>query len=247
MLEIERKIYLFKIEDIWWADEPFDVNDCDGVTFHACKNKVDIEGFSCEEFTTLIIDLTQDLDVIWKNMNKSSCRYAINRAKRDGVKIKLNQNFDEFYRIYCSFRKKKKLALGYLKLEIMKKYGTLFVSEFDGEILGGQLYLEDDNNMRWLIAASKRLEVGKEKATLIGNANRLIIWEAINYAKKKGIKEFDMGGVYLGNNKNDPRYAINFFKQSFGGELVTHYIYRKDYSLTYKLARYLYGLKNSMK
>ena len=88
MLEMERKIYLFKIKDIWWANEPFDVGGCDGVTFHACKSKVDREGFNCEAFTTLIIDLTQYLEVIWKNMDKSSCRYAINRAKRDGVKIK---------------------------------------------------------------------------------------------------------------------------------------------------------------
>ena len=247
MLEIERKIYLFKIKDIWWADRPYDVKDYDGVTFHACKNKVDVGVFSCEEFTTLIIDLTQDLGVIWKNMDKSSCRYAINRAKRDGVKIKLNQNYEEFYKINQSFRKNKKIPLGHLNPETMKKYGTLFVAEFDGEILGGQVYLENENNIRWLISASKRLEVEKEKATLIGNANRLVVWQAINYAKEKGIKEFDMGGIYLGSNKNDPRYAINFFKQSFGGELVTHYIYQKYYSKIYKLTRSLYQLKQGAK
>lgn len=243
VLEMDRKIYSFKIKDIWWADEPYDVSGCDGVTFHACKNKVDVEGFSCEEFTTLVIDLTQDLDMIWKNMSKSSCRYAINRAKKDGVKIELSRDFDEFYDINCSFKKKKKLALSYLKPEIMEKYGTLFVLEFDEEILGGQLYLEDENNMRWLVGASKRLEVGTEKATLIGNANKLLIWEAINYAKEKGIKEFDMGGYYTGGDKSDPRYTINIFKQSFGAKLATYYIYRKYYSKIYKLFRGLYQLK----
>lgn len=40
---MERKIHSFKIKDIWWADEPYDVSGCDGVTFHACKNKVETE------------------------------------------------------------------------------------------------------------------------------------------------------------------------------------------------------------
>lgn len=243
MLEMYRRIFLFKIKDIWWADEPYDVEGCDAVTFHACKNRVRAskKGFTCEKFTTLVIDLTQDLGMIWKNMSKSSCRYAINRAKRDGVRLKLNQNYDEFYKIYCSFINRKKISLGYLKPEIMKKYGTLFVAEFEGEILAGQFYLEDENNIRWLVGASKRLDVNKEKATLIGNANKLIIWHAIKYAKKKGIKEFDMGGAIL--DKNDPRYSITKFKHGFGGQIAIRYIYRKYYSNIYKFALNLYQLK----
>ncbi len=244
MLQVERKIYLFKTTEIWFSDYPFDVTGYDAVTFHACRNKVDIHGFDREEFTTLVIDLTQDLDVIWKNMSQSSCRYAINRAKRDGVKIKRNENYKEFYEINRSFRRRKGLPLGFEKIETMKKYGTLFVAEFNGEILGGQLYLEDENNIRWLLGASKRLEVSKEKATLIGNANRLIIWQAINHAKEKGIKEFDMGGYgHTGGDKSDQADTIDTFKLSFGGKLTTHYIYQKDYSKIYKFAKKLYQLR----
>ncbi|MCD6239311.1 MAG: GNAT family N-acetyltransferase [Thermotogae bacterium] len=242
MLEIERKIYIFKTKQIWFADYPFNVNGYDSVSFHACKNKVDIKGFIREEFTTLIIDLTQDLDVIWKNMSKSSCRYAINRAQRDGVKIKLNQNYEEFYEIVHSFRKAKGLPAHPEKIDFMKKYGILFVAEFDGEIIGGNLYIADKNNIRWLTGASKRLGVNREKATLIGNANRLILWETIKYAKEKGIREFDMGGYYTGGDTNDPRYTINIFKKSFGGVLTTNYIYRKETKL-YKFAKKIYQLK----
>ena len=242
-LEIEKKRYIFKTKEIWFSDYPFDVKGYDSVTFRACKNKVNVSGFNCEEFTTFIIDLTQDLDVIWKNMSKSSCRYGINRAIRDGVEIKSNQNYEEFYEINRSFRENKGLPLGSERLEFMKQYGTLFVAEFDGDILVGQLYLEDKNNIRWLIGASKRLEVDRGQAILVGNANRLITWEAIKYAKEKGIKEFDMGGYYTGKVKDEQKERINIFKQSFGGKLATHYIYQKDYSKIYKLARSLYQLK----
>ena len=243
MLEITRKRYIFKTKEIWFSDYPFDVKGYDSVIFRACKNKVDMKGFSREEFTTLIIDLTQELDVIWKNMSKSSCRYSINRAKRDGIKIKLNQNYEEFRELNQSFRESKGLPSGSETVEFMKKYGILFVTEFDGEILGGQLYLDDESNIRWLVGASKRLEVNNEKATLIGNANRLMVWQAIQYAKEKGIKEFDMGGYYTGEAKDEQKERINVFKKSFGGELVTHYIYQKDYSKIYKLAKKIYQLK----
>ncbi len=243
MLQIERKIYIFKTMEIWFSDEPFEVNGYDAVTFHASKNKVDMKGFDREDFTTLVIDLTQDLDAIWKNMSKSSCRYAINRSKRDGVKIKRNENYREFYEINRSFRARKGIPIGFEKIETMERYGTLFVAELNGEILGGQLYLEDENNIRWLLGASKRLEVSREKATLIGNANRLIIWEAINYAKEKGLKEFDMGGYgHTGGDKNDQIDPIDAFKLSFDAKLTTHYIYRRDYSKIYKLAKKLYQL-----
>lgn len=244
MLKIERKIYLFIIKDIWWATEPYNVEGYDSVTFYSCKNRINMEGFSCVKFTTLIIDLDQDLDIIWKNMDKSSCRYAINRAKKDGIKIRLNQNYEEFYEINKSFKKNKNLPTGFENIDFMKKYGTLFISEIDGEILGGQLFLEDESHIRWLIGASKRLEVDKKRATLIGNANRLMIWQAINYAKEKKIKEFDMGGYYTGKTKDEQKNRINIFKKSFGGNLVTQYIYRKDNSNIYKVLRYLYDQRS---
>jgi len=240
MLEIEIKGHIFKYKEIWFADYPHDVKGCTSVTFRECKNKVDIAGFTRQEHTTLVIDLTQDLDIIWKNMGKKSCRYEINRAQREGIVVKINHNFDEFYQMDKSFRGKKGLGAGSLcHPEFMRRYGTLFTAEVAGEIIAGQFYLKDEDNMRWLVGASKRLEVDRDKAILIGCGNRLMIWEAIKYAKENGIKEFDFGGYYTGRDKNDQRYSINLFKESFGGELTRHYIYQKGYSRAYKLAQFV--------
>lgn len=241
MLEIERKLYRFKIKDIWWANEPYNIKDYDGVTFHACKNKTVVEGFRCLEFTTLVIDLSQDLDVIWKNMSQSSCRRFINRAIREKIKIKLNQNYEEFYLINKLFRKNKNLNSSFINIEFMKKYGTLFVAEYNGEILGGIFYLEDKDNIRGWYGATKRLEADKEIQKIAGDANRLIHWEAIKYAKVKGKKEYDFGGFYTGKIKEEQKENINNFKKSFGGKLTTHYIYKKDSSKIYKFLRYLYN------
>lgn len=237
MLEIESKKYGFKTKTIWFSEGPFDVSDYDRVVFHACTKNVDVEGFYKQEFTTSIIDLTQDLDTIWKNMSKSSCRSAINRAEREGIDILVNQEYEAFFDINEKFRMAKGLPSYNVDIDFMKNYGTLFISMIEGTILGGQLYLNDGNHMRWLLGASKRLEATDNMQSLISAANRLKIWEAIQYAKNAGIGEFDMGGYYTGKKADPQKEGINIFKRSFGGDIVTHYIYEKDYSIAYTLAK----------
>jgi len=248
MLVIDRKYLIFKIKEVHFSDSPFDIEHCDSVTFHFCKNFVDAEGFTCQKVFTLIIDLTQDLDTIWQNMDRKSTRYSIKRAQKDGIKVRINENYSQFYRIYKSFIQKKGInslfGVGTVDLKTMKKYGTLFTAEHDGEILGGHLYLEDKGHIRLWLSASRRLEVSREKARLIGNANRLLHWEAMKYAKEKGIKEFDWGGLWSEEeaDKDERKKAINSFKLSFGGEIVTRYSYQKVYSKAYRFAQYLYTL-----
>lgn len=245
MLEIEREKYIFRIKEIWFSDYPFDVRGFVSVFFIDCKNEVNTPGFIREKSDTLIIDLTQDLDTIFKNMNKA-CRYDIRRSEKEGFNIKMNQNYGEFYNLNQSFRKSKKAPLDFTEIEFMKKYGTLFIAELNGEILVGNFYLEDEKNIRYRIGASKRLEVNNEKAALIGRASKLMQWEAIKYAKAKGIKEFDFGGYYTGAIGDKQREGINIFKKSFGGKLVTHYIYRKDYSRIYKFIKGIYRISSSL-
>jgi len=248
MLVIDKKYFMFKVKEVHFADYPFDIEHCDSVTFHFCKNFVDADGFTCQRVFTSIIDLTHDLDTIWQNMDKKSTRYSIKRAQKDGIKVRINENYSQFYQIYKSFIQKKGInslfGVGTANLGIMKKYGTLFMAEHDGEILGGHLYLEDKGHIRLWLSASRRLEVSREKARLIGNANRLLHWEAMKYAKEKGIKEFDWGGLWSEEeaDKDERKKAINSFKLSFGGEIVTRYSYQKVYSKTYRFAQYLYTL-----
>jgi hypothetical protein len=240
MMEITGQRFFFKYKEIWFAESPYRVSGFDSVRFRACRSKADAKGFRCEEQATLVIDLTRDLDAIWKDMDAESCRRRIKRGYKQGVRVRFCNKYEDYLRLYelnKAFRKRKGLRYT-MGAEEMRKYGPLVLTEVDGETVSGDLYVQDQYNIRWLIGASKRLEVDELKKSLIGCANRVAIWEAIQYAKSNGKREFDMGGYYTGGKPDDPRHTINLYKQSFGGKLVTYYSYDWETKL-YKLASWI--------
>jgi len=255
MLAIDKKILTCNTKDIHFSDYPYDTEGCDALKFHYCEKKVNVNGFTRQEEFTSIIDLTQDLETILQNMNKNT-RYCIKRAQVEGIVVRINEDYEQFFQIYRSFIQKKGIkslfevfGVGTTTLEAMKRYGTLFVAEYDSEILGGSLFLENKSSIKAWISASKRLEVDKNKRRLIGYANRLIDWEAIKYAKEKGMKEFDHGGLWPEREaeENKKKKGINSFKLSFGGKIVTRYSYYKIYSKCLASIYYAYNLKDLVK
>lgn len=242
MLQVDNSRFIFKTRKIWFSEVPFDITGYDGVTFFECTRNVDVKGFSREEFTTLVIDLTQDLDTIRKNMDRLS-RRSIEYAKKEGIIVRMNQEYEKFYDINAEFRKAKGLPPYNVEIEFMKKNGILFLAEYEGNILGGQYHLSDGKHIRFLLNSTKRLEETGKMRTIIGYANRLMIWEALCYAKECGMSSFDMGGYYTGKDPDPQKEGINKFKSTFGGHVVTHYNYQKDYSMVYYCARKILSLK----
>jgi len=208
MLITSKRVGPFKVKEIWFSDKPFDVKGYHAIMFKDCKNKATVDGFEHSEFPTLVIDLTQDLDTIWRNMGKKSCRYEIKRASKNGIVIQKSIDYRAFQALNARFRRMKGLG-GRISANYLKTHGTLFMAYVNGELVAGQVYLDTDDDIRWLLGASKRLEVDRDKQILIGCANRALVWEAIKYAKEK---------------------------HTFGGIPIMHYTYKKSYSLLYKLA-----------
>lgn len=241
MLIMETKGRFFRRKEIWFSDAPFDVDGCDSVVFRACRDGSPKAGFSRREFVTLVIDLEQDQDAIWRNIDKGH-RYEIGRAGREGITVGLSRDHAGFYRTYERFSDKRGFARNADLRGIAEKYGTLFSAVQDGQALAYGLFLEDSANIRWLAGASERLEADPRRATIIGYANKLLMWEVMLYAKKKGIKEFDLGGYYAGPARNPALENVNFHKKRYGGKLATHYIFEKDYSPVLKLVRKIRGI-----
>jgi hypothetical protein len=246
---IDNSFLIFKKRDIFLSEYPYDIgNKIDAVSFHYCKYKITMPGYTCREQLTSTIDLNQESEEIWKKMNRK-LRQKIKKATKENITWKINENFNEFYAISKDFMKQKNYAtrLGFLSLElpnvkIMEKYGTLFTAELNGDVLGGHLYLEDNENILAWISASRRLAVDKETSTLINCANCLLHWQAIMYAQEKSIRTFNWGGLWSEKEALDPKKnSVNAFKLSFGGGTEKAYSYSKINNKLYEKLSYLYN------
>jgi hypothetical protein len=245
---IDDSFLFFKKRDIFMSEIPYDIGDeIDIVKFHWCKNRINLPGYNCSETLTSTIDLNQELEEIRKNMHHSLKR-RINKAEKGQIIWKMNENFYEFHTMIKNFSKIKGygshlgfLGLEFPKVKIMEKHGTLFTFELNGEILCGQLYLEDDETLLAWFVASKRLEVDKKITSLISDANAFLIWEAIKYAKRKSLKTFNWGGLFSMTEALEPeKKSLNDYKLSFGGQIEMYYSYSKINNKLYRKLSSLY-------
>jgi lipid II:glycine glycyltransferase (peptidoglycan interpeptide bridge formation enzyme) len=235
MIEKDLKLNMFTIKSIWFSDYPFDIYRCSCVRFYACKNKVDFPGFTRIDNTTLVIDLTQELDILFMNMSRNT-RRVIKKPMLEELTLEKDEHQEEFIQMAKDFRKKLHLEPLYLTKEFLNSDTCLYVATYRREVISGNLFLIDKNEAYWYCSVSKRLSCSREKANIIANANKLIMWEAIKYFKDKGMKELDLGGYHVGSDDYLSNESYSTFKARFGGEIVTKYLYIKNYSYISNLA-----------
>lgn len=164
--------------------------------------------------TTLVIDLTQDEQTIWKNIRRKR-RGDIRRAQKLGVKVEVDSAFkfwDEWFISVIKLRNR----IGQPAFPWMegakKTDGILIVALLEGKVLAGEWYTTEGKTLRTRIASSRRYDM----RTLAGNAHALLIWEAMRWAKTKGFEKFDFGGY----DPTDHYHGVNEWKASFGGVRV---------------------------
>jgi hypothetical protein len=246
LLEIEKRIFIYKIKQIHFSRQVDDLDGCDCLKYTCIKDYVEKDSFTCEKKLTTVLDLTQDIDLLWKNIGKNN-RNKIRNAEREGIKIKKGERYEDFYKMYRSFGRNKSLlpriGVGLASLQAIKNHGTLFIAEYQNELLIGDVLLENEEAMYWWLSSSKRLQANQDEARLIGRAHRMLIWEVVKYAKKNGIKEFDLGGLWSDEEvkRDEKRRGLNLFKLGFGGNVVERYDYWKYYSKPIRLLAGLYS------
>jgi len=142
------------------------------------------------------MDLQPDLDSLWQGLHDSS-RRAINKARRDGVEVRIAQEEDDlraFFEMHLRVRKYKYrlLAQPYHFFEniwrhfIETQNGVLMMAFYCGEIIGGVMFLEWKDTLYYKFNASAL-------ADLSHRPNDLLIWEGIKYGRAKGYTYLDFG------------------------------------------------------
>ena len=142
------------------------------------------------------MDLRPDLDALWNGLH-SSARRAIRKAKKQGVVVHKARDVETlraFFELHLGVRKYKYrlLAQPYCFFEniwrqfIEERRGSLMIAVYEGEIIGGVVFLEWKDGLYYKFNASA-------PASLSLRPNDLLIWEGIQYGKAKGCTYLDLG------------------------------------------------------
>ncbi len=144
-----------------------------------------------------LMDVRPDLDTLWESIDSGSHR-AIRKARNEGVTVHVAQNKDElhaFYMLHLKVRKYKytMLAQPYRFLEaiwdafVERGQGALLLAAAaDGTIIGGVFSMVWKDTLYYKFNAS-------DSNYLALRPNDLAIWEAIRYAKARGLAALDFG------------------------------------------------------
>jgi CelD/BcsL family acetyltransferase involved in cellulose biosynthesis len=206
-------------------------NDSDG-----CFNVLAELDCKCLINETFILNLDHNTDKTW-NKFKGRARNTVRKAEKNGVTVRNVDNpsvddISEYYGMLQETFNRQGVKAPHPKIFFEELFGQLspigwvklFIASHNDKVLAGAIFLMYEGRMMYLSGTSKP-EGGR-----LG-ANNLIQWEAIKFASKNGVIEYDMGGA--GNA------AIDKYKRSFGGNDFHHqrWVYRTWIA---KLAESLY-------
>jgi len=194
-----------------------------------------------------LLDIGKDEQSLLGEMRKST-RYDIKQAIKSGIKVYFSKDLVDFEKFWTIFEETYKrqgftpFPKSYLlkQLEVFGKEGNYFVSlaadEKAGQnLLAGAIFAFYKGRAHYLQAASANLSPKDLKS-----APKLILWEALKFAKQKGCTKLDFHGIAPNDDPKHPWYGITQFKKSFGGYEVRR-VGAYDYSVSpwYNVVRFI--------
>jgi len=215
--------------EVWFDNEPDDAQPVDWILYQQRSHPVPRS--RARNFHTFVIDLTQSCEQLQAQLNEDTA-YKIRRARdRDKITCECHDPrdpaaMDRFEQMYNQFAAVKGLCpLVRGRMESMAAAGVLDLSvakDQQGNALVYHANYRDHSRAAGLELPSLYRKFSDSKArNLIGRANRYLTWSDILRYKEQGLKYFDFGGWYQGD---DPGLLkINEFKRGFGGQVLREY------------------------
>ena len=177
---------------------------------------------------TIVMDLSLSEDELMAGMGGKTTRYNIRLAGRKGVEVYQPGGFDwAFDTLYGWMQGLAEHKEGY-HITRPREYfhdaarrmwetdqGRFFVAEHEGEPIAIAYFFDFGRKLWYMYSASS-----SHKQNL--KPNHLLQWEAIRWAKERGITFYDLVSVPPPEERNEshPGYGVYKFKKGFGGEVV---------------------------
>lgn len=180
----------------------------------------DVQGYHrVQEETDFVVTVTEGGETAhFDKRLKPAARRAIRKAERSGLRVR--QGGVELVPVFHGLLLRARRAQGlpcpgrrYLARLLADIPGGIFCCTWEGETLGGLLYLDDGRSVYYAFAAS--LEKGR-----ILRAADLLLWELLRYTYSEGRRQ-----LYLGGAMPDQEGLLQF-KRKWGGEERPMFSYR---------------------
>jgi FemAB-related protein (PEP-CTERM system-associated) len=182
--------------------------------------------FENRYYYTSILKLSRDPDELWKKLDARRTRWAINKARRSGVKICREVSEDDikiFHDLKVATRKKHGSPTPSLRFfkNLMQAFHEkgllrLWLAKYDEQVVSGLMFYSYKDTVTPAYIASD------EKFNSF-MPNNLLYWEAIEWACKNGYQYFNFGRTEPGNE------TLLKFKSKWGTDnfKIPYYYYPK--------------------
>lgn len=172
---------------------------------------------------TILVNLVPDEDEIFRRFSEAK-RRAVRKAQKNGVVVRESSNIKDLIQI----KNKSGGFLGFITTFGVDKFwhmmypehATITLAYHNEKIVGGILITFWNKTAFYWIAGATR--EGKKLF-----APTLLVWEAINVAKKRGARQFDFVGVWDERKAGEHHDWKGFtrFKEGFGGFTIYYPVY----------------------
>ena len=183
-------------------------------------------------FCDLVVDLSPEIDFIWKNI-ESRGRKFVRQAIKRGAKVIEALSIKElkiFYKLHkLTFIRNNLIPTPYVFFEKLwklfkpKNMIKIFFTLYNGKIIASLLLLLFRRKI-WAYSANSLSEFSKIRP------NDILFWHAIKWGKENDYLSLNLGGVACRPQKGTKEFNLYMFKKKWKGKLVFYPRYYKAYS-----------------
>jgi len=265
---LSRNTVFIRFEPPWTDNKEQSADSSEQFSVNSGKFLVSDERFLCAGFRkaaavvqppdTVIVDLTPSCEEILSAM-KPKWRYNVLLAGKKGVHVNSNDVSGRTNELEIFYKLLKETALrDGIAVHNFDYYKTLYELCNDGKYNGIEARLYTASHEGDFLASIFVL-FRKEEATYLYGASSnnkrnlmapyALQWKAMQDAKEKGCKRYDLFGIPPNEDPNHPMAGLYRFKTGFGGQIIHRagswdYIYKSFY---YNLFNFAEGLRKKLR
>jgi lipid II:glycine glycyltransferase (peptidoglycan interpeptide bridge formation enzyme) len=192
-----------------------------------------------KEKYTVLIDLSPDPEAILKSFRKSTRKEIIKAMSEDRIECSFNdqpsaRDIESYINAHSHFTENKQIdGISDSQRQMMfnlHSEGKLIIStaSTEGEILSQFAMIDVDDRLVCKYGYNSRYsyQSDQKKMQLCSQANRMLEYQSMLYAKQIGKKYYDLCGITLNPDDLD-KQNVDQYKLGFRGTIVTEYHFMK--------------------